>query len=94
MQHVNLINGIQLVYNADTQGHVIIEFPDGLQVRTTWGQLSRIETLIDCLRQAYESLLMRAGSDGNAPVDTLMRIDDLLFSLDRSSRTSNIKDVN
>jgi hypothetical protein len=81
MNRTDLDNGVALLYNGDLQGKVVFQFPDGSQVRTTWGQLSRLPVVIDQLRQAYECLLQRAGTDADLPVDTLMRMDDLLFSL-------------
>lgn len=89
MKRVDLTNGIALFYSTDTQGRVIIKYPDGSQVQTTWGRLSRIETLIDHLRQAYESLLRQASAETDAPVETLVRIDDLLFALDKKPPLSD-----
>jgi len=87
MQRAVLNNGIAVLYTTDLQGKVVIQYPDGSQVRTTWSQLSRMETLVDALRQAYECLLKRVDQDTDLPVDTLMRIDDLLFALRAPGRS-------
>lgn len=88
MNQIELANGISLLYSEDCEGRVVLRFPDGTQVQTTWTQLSHIETLINSLRQAYEILLKNADSDAKMPVDELMRIDDLLYALRRSGRSA------
>lgn len=88
MKRTDLANGISVLYSLDPDGSVIIQYPDGSQVRTTWSQLARIESLIDLLRGAYEHLLKRAGRDDQLPVETLMEIDDLLYALRNSSGNS------
>jgi hypothetical protein len=91
MNRVELSNGISVVYGSDCQDSVVLEYPDGSRVQTTWTQLSHIERLIESLRQAYEVLLKEADSDSGIPVDALMRIDDLLYALRTPGRPSRAR---
>lgn len=85
MKRADLANGMSVLYNLDPEGSVIIQYPDGSRVSTTWAHLARIESVINLLRGAYECLLKRAGRDDHLPVETLMEIDDLLYALDGGS---------
>lgn len=68
-------------YETDCVGKLVVEYPNGTRVRTTWTQVGLIESLIQSLREAYEQLLLRAADAGDAPVQTLLRIDDLLSAV-------------
>lgn len=87
MFRTELTNGITLWYDADAAGEFVLRYPDGVQVRTTWHRLGRIETMLEQLREVYEYLLARAGgdaaTDAGPPVEKLVQLDDLLFELSR-----------
>ncbi len=96
MLRAELQNGVTAWYDPGPEGSLIMEYPDGSQVQTTWAQLRLIEKLIKCLRDVYEELLANAGRDGEAPtaMDTLFKMDELLFALNgwgerRRSRSSD-----
>ena len=83
MMQAQLSNGITLWYNADPRGRVVLRYPGGDQVQTSWVQVALIETMIVRLRQAYEDLLQRAGNDTDAEpaIEMLAGLDDLLCTL-------------
>jgi len=86
MNRMDLGNGIPILYGSDPRGKVVFQYPDGSRVQTTWTRLSRINALVESLRDLYEHLLLTASGDGSrsdAPIQKLMWVDDLLFEMRR-----------
>lgn len=83
----DLGNGVTVWCDADPDGKIVLHFPDGRMVRTCAAQLELMQAAVESLREAYEHLLGLAGgemAETAVPVDTLLRMDDLLFALDSS----------
>jgi hypothetical protein len=89
VRQTQLSNGVTVWFDADANGRLILRYPDGSQVQTTWSQVGMMEQVVQLLRELYEELLLRAsnGLDGATPsVDKLAQLDDLLFALTTAGR--------
>lgn len=84
VHRTRLSNGVTVWHDADSNGTLVLEYPDGSRIKATWGQLALFETAVKSLREVYEYLLLRAAGDSQdscPPVDKLVQLDDLLFAL-------------
>lgn len=92
MFQTTLSNGITVCYDGNTAGRLVLRYPDGSQVKTTWRQLGLMEVVVRSLRETYEYLLLRASGqaqEADPPVDQLVQLDDLLFALSEHSAATD-----
>lgn len=81
MIQTRLTNGVTVCYEQGVDGPLLVRYPDGTQIRTTWNQLGHLERLVQSLRDVYEHLLLRESGErptATFPIDKLAQLDDLL----------------
>ena len=81
----NQINdGVEVLHAGKAREKIVVCYPDGRRIETTWSRLAMINELIASLREAYELLLDRAGREvgcNSFPLEPLMRMDEVLHAL-------------
>nr|HQA00656.1 hypothetical protein [Phycisphaerae bacterium] len=91
VRQTQLSNGTTVWFDVDAHGRLIMQYPDGSQVQTTWKQVGMMEQVVQMLRELYEELLLRASTGLEGPalcVDKLAELDDLLFALTTANRAN------
>jgi hypothetical protein len=77
-------DGVEVLHAGQAKDRLVVCYPDGRRIETTWSRLAMINELIASLREAYELLLDRASREAGCnplPLEPLIRMDEVLYAL-------------